>query len=115
MGQRGKATADRIKSLDGPTGTEIEVEFLDALLAGFGGGGEGAFGGRDQAPFNEVGEFLALGPGEGGSGEMNRSQKKKDERTGEVVFLYLRIIIMELMLLFHLLGGGFLIRLMFLI
>jgi hypothetical protein len=80
LGQRGKATADRIKSLDGPTGTEIEVEFLDAFLAGFRGGREGALGGVDDAPFNQVGKFFAFRPREGLGGEILSGQNECEEK-----------------------------------
>ena len=70
LGEGNKMAADGVEGFNRAAGAEIEIEILDPLLAGFGSGGEGALGGGDQAPFDEVSEFFALGPGEGGSGEM---------------------------------------------
>jgi hypothetical protein len=84
LSERKEAAANRVESFNRAAGAEIEVEPLYAFLAGFRRGGEGAFGSRNQTPFNQIGEFFSFRPRKGLSEKLKEGKKQQSGKKPHV-------------------------------
>ena len=86
LGEGGDAGTDGEEGFDGSPRAEEKFEPFDAVPFWFRSGGEGGLGGIDGSPFDQVGEFFALGPRKGrwglGVGQ-DRKKKEKAKRSEE--------------------------------
>ena len=82
MREGGESTTDRIKGLDGTAGAESEFKSYYSIPFGFIFYGEDGLGCIQGTVFDEVGEFLSLGPWERGQRlrvAVGENQKKEKE------------------------------------
>ena len=80
LGEGGDAGADGEEGFDRSPRAEEKFEPFDAVPFWFRSGGEGGLGGIDGSPFDQVGEFLALGPRKGRWGLGVGQDRKKKEK-----------------------------------